>query len=255
MGKLYSTVLKIPERNLINQPITKVFFQRYFSLLADEKRFLKHDIESMLWYGRIKPDIANIPAYMQDDYSFEELQVMICFLREPKADKLAQKCAALFQKYIPYQIVLWITDGQTFVLNTCDKRINQSDSSKRTVVEYYSTPPITTLYKREYEEAFYHDIQYTQLDKTDLRAMYQSYTRAILRYKAAQLTGNAQQRLPRTQEAAEWMKQVETLQQEIHELVNRINKEKQFNRQVEMNVAIQKKRQEIEAYKTKLNNQ
>ena len=108
----------------------------------------------MDWMASIKPSNSNIPEYKDENYVFEEVQFMLCTLNENTLSVNSDKCISLFQKYIPYQIVLIVEDDNGFILNTCDKRINLNDKSKRTIERQISTPVISKLYKNEVTSSF-----------------------------------------------------------------------------------------------------
>ena len=65
----------------------------------------------MDWLASIKPANSNIPEYKDENYVFEEVQFMLCTLNENTLSINSDKCISLFQKYIPYQIVLIVEDN------------------------------------------------------------------------------------------------------------------------------------------------
>lgn len=250
----YNNIFQIPERLLLNKRITKAFFLKNFELSASEKKLLNGTIETMEWFAAIKPNNSNIPAFINSEYSFEELQIMICTLPKNLLSKEGTNCIELFQKHIPYPIVLIVEDDDEFIINTCDKRINQNDKSKRTIQGYTNTKAISKLYKNELLSSFYSALNFEQFDKTNLQTLYKSYTKAIVQYQTAMVTGTFNQRTQkRSEEDMLRLLEIETLEKEITSLTNQLKKESQLNNKVNLNIAIQRKKQDIQNIKNKLN--
>lgn len=253
MGFNYNKILNIPERCLTNLKITKAFFLSNFDLTTSDKNVLNYEIQSMNWLASIKPSNSNISAEINETYSFEEVQVMVCTLKGLGLKQFGEKCIQLFQKYIPYQIVVIVEDEDNFMVNTCDKRINQNDTNKRTIEKYISTPILTKLYKDELVSALFDGLNFTVLDKTNLETVYKSYIKAIVNYQTSLVTGNIQIRNHiRTSDDMKQLERINSLEKEINKLSNQLKKESQFNNKLNLNMEIQKHRKEIESIKNKL---
>lgn len=249
----YNKILNIPERSLLNKKLTKAFFLRNFELSATEKKVL-NTISNMDWLASIKPTNSNIPSFKDEQYIFEEVQVMVCTLPENSLKNDIEKCTSLFQKHIPYPILLIIETNDDFVVTACDKRINQNDTSKRTIEAYINSPIISKLYKNELIESFYRALDFDTLDKTNLQTLYKNYSNAIVQFHTALVTGTfAKRSTTRTEEDLKHLENIEKIEKEIITLSNQIKKESQLNTRVSLNVEIQKKRNEIEKIKTLLN--
>jgi len=249
----YNDILNIPLRSILDKRITKAFFLKNFKLTAAEKKLLSNSIDNMEWLASIKPTNANIPQLKNTDYIYEEVQIMLCTLRNGLLQANVDKAISLFQKNIPYHIVLIVEDDMEFVVNTCDKRINKADTSKRTIEHYYTTNAISKLYKNEISKAFFTALDFAILDKTNLETTYNSYTKTIIQYQTASITGTYTKRTKeRSQEDMDNLATIEKLEAEISNLANRIRKENQLNTKVELNVVIQQKRMQIQEIKDEL---
>ena len=249
----YNSILNIPERNVLDKRLTKAFFLKNFDLSASEKKLLNNSIQQMKWLASIKPITANIPAVINDEYKYEEIQVMVCTITDNTIDALAEKCMQLFQKYIPYQMLVIVEDSNEFKINACDKRINKSETSKRTIERYFTTNTLSKLYKNDLSDAFYKALDFGDLDKTNLELLYENYIRAIVQFQAASITGIYQKRtIARTKEDMEHLEGIEHLEGDIISLTIQIKKLSQLNEKVQLNIAIQKKRKEIQSLKDTL---
>lgn len=248
----YNKILNIPERCLINKKITKAFFLRNFVLSAVEKKVL-NNIVNMDWLASIKPTNSNINESKSELYLFEEIQVMVCSLTTNTLKNDIDKYTSLFQKHIPYPIVLIVENDEEFVFTACDKRINQSDKSKRTIEAFINSPAISKLYKNELTESFFNALDFALLDKTNLEMLYKSYINAIVQFQSATITGSFNKRsTARTEQDLKHLENILKIEKEIITLSNQIKKETQLNTKVSLNVEIQKKRNEIENLKALL---
>jgi hypothetical protein len=224
-----------------------------FELSSSEKKVLNNTIQSMDWMASIKPSNSNIPEYRDYNYVFEEIQFIVCTLYDNTLSVNSDKCINLFQKYIPYQIVLIVDDDNGFVLNTCDKRINLNDKSKRTIERQISTPVISKLYKNEVTSSFLDSLDFITQDKISLQRLYQGYTKSIIQFQSSLVTGSFSKRTgTRTEEDLKLLESMNTIEKEVIRLTNQLKKETQMSSKVSINMEIQKQRNEIENIKNKL---
>lgn len=241
----YNKIFNVPERAIINKKISKAFFMRNFELSSADKKAL-NEILVMDWLANIKPSNANINMVHNEIYIYEEFQIMTCTIAGNLIKGSIDRVINLFQKHIPYPIVLVVENADEFVINVCDKKINQVDKSKRTIEAYINSPTISKLYKNEIVDAFFKGLDFAVLDKTNLETLYKSYTSAIVQYQTAQVTGSFNNRSSaRTEDDLKHLERIQKIEKEIITLSNQIKKETQLNTRVSLNVEIQKKRKEI----------
>ncbi|MGO4904853.1 DUF4391 domain-containing protein [Flavobacterium sp. W20_MBD1_R3] len=249
----YNKILNIPERAIVSKKISKAFFIRNFELSSADKKIL-NEIVMMDWLASIKPSNSNITTVQNETYIFEEIQVMTCTLSGNLIKGTIDRVANLFQKHIPYPIVLMIENADEFVLNVCDKKINQNDKSKRTIEAFINSPNVSKLYKNELVGAFFEGLDFAILDKTNLETTYKSYASAIVQFQTAMVTGTFNKRSSiRTDDDLKHLETIQRIEKEILTLSNQIKKESQLNTRVSLNIQIQMKRNEIETLKTLLN--
>ncbi|MDO5970169.1 DUF4391 domain-containing protein [Flavivirga aquimarina] len=253
MAFQYNNILNIPERSILDKRLTKAFFLKNFSLSTAEKKLLNNNIQSMTWLASIKPATINIPAIINSDYNYEEIQIMVCTIADNKLNELAEKCMTLFQKYIPYQMLVIVEDTNEFKINVCDKRINKAETNKRTIDRFFITNNLSKLYKNNLSELFFKALDFKNLDKTNLELLYKSYIQAVVQFQAASITGSYQKRTnKRTAEDMQNLEAIELLERDIISLTSQIKKENQLNEKVQLNIKIQEKRKEIQSLKDTL---
>lgn len=243
----FNTFLQIPDRLLLRKKLPKTFFLKNFDLSTTEKKILSEEISSMELFANLKPSNSNIPAYKGEYDIYEEIQIMTCELNSHRMEKLAPKICNLFQKYIPYPILLLVEDENDFIVSTCEKRINQNDQNKRTIEADFITPSISKLYRTDISESFLAMLAFPNLDSSNLLNFYSSYINAIVQFQAAQLTGILKKRNG-VQKAEELslLNEIESLQYEVKRKSAVLKKETQLNKRVALNIEIQEMRATIE---------
>jgi hypothetical protein len=236
----------------VNKKITKAFFKRNFDLTSAEKTLLDdfNAISAIDWLASVSPANSNINPYKDEQYLFEEVQIITVHTSEPDFEKNHPRITDLIQKYIPYPILIFIVNDHVFVLNACDKKINQNDPSRRTIEKKYSTEPIGQPETSERQQSFLNSLAFSELDKTNLKTFYDSYIQRMIALQAAELRGVFTPRTKdRTQSDMEKLEKIEALQKEIQVLQSQAKKETQLNLRIVLNTQIQEKRKLIEQLK------
>jgi len=146
-----------------------------------------------------------------------------------------------------------IENEDEFVVNVCDKKINQKDKSKRIIEAFINSPNISKLYKNELVNSFFTALDFVILDKTNLETTYKSYTSAVVQFQASLVTGTFHKRnSTRAEHDLKHLETIQRIEKEIITLSNQIKKESQLNIKVSLNIDIQRKRKEIENIKNLL---
>jgi len=252
MEKL-AIILNLPERTMVKKRLTKAFFKRNFELTLSEKSLLD-DYSIVIgfeWLASISPNTANIAVYQDATTTYEEVQVISVEIGISDFERNSQRVAELVQKYIPYHLLLCIYNCDQFLFNTCDKRINQNDSSRRTIEKRYFTEVIKGYGTQERQKEFLASLSFDKFAKTDLKTFYNSYSQRIVALQTADVSGLF---VPRSQSRTEvdmaHLEKIELLSKEIAALQSKAKKETQLAVRVRLNTEIQQKRKEIEQLKT-----
>jgi len=249
-------ILQLPESCIVNTKLTKAFFKRNFELTTIERKLLEDSsvFITMDLLASIKTANCNIQSFSNEQMQFVEILVIAVQTSEPDFDKNKQKIAELIQKYIPYPILLCIYSETQFLMNTCDKRINRNETNKRTVEKSYFTENIIRHTKEDRQKEFLNSLSFAELDKQNLKTVFDSYTSSMIALQAAQLTGNFTVRLYElSRQNILNLEKRALLESEIINLQNQAKKETQLNTQVLLNNAIQERRKEIKQLENTIN--
>jgi hypothetical protein len=249
MDKLLQ-ILQIPDRCLVNKKITKAFFKRNFELTISERALLDDFsvISAVDWLATISPANANINSFQEEGSIYEEIQLISVQTSEADFDRNKLKIAELVQKYIPYHTLLCVHCNSTFMLNTCDKKVNQNDSSRRVIDKKYYSENISLEELNPGQAAFLQSLAFAGLDKTNLKTYYEAYTQRIVALQAAGLSGTfAIRTTNRSQSDMACLEQIETINKEISLLQVQATKETQLNQRIKLNVRIKQLKSQVDS--------
>lgn len=246
-------ILQLPTRCLLNKKITKAFFKRNFDLTIVERSLLDKQIVGIDWLASLSAENINVPSYLNEDISYEEIQIITADISCGNFEAEYLKIAELIHKYIPYAILLCIYDLEQMVWSTFDKRVNQKDANKRIIDKRYFTEIIPLKEKTESQNEFLNSLVFSKLSKANLYELYNNYVERIFALQASTLNGTFTVRTQsRTQSDRLLLKNIEKLQQEVEKLSKLVRKETQLNKQVNLNLLIQDKRREITQLKLQI---
>lgn len=254
ISKIQET-LDLPASCLVNKKITKAFFKRNFELTKAEKTLLDDFslVISIDWIATINPANSNVPSFNSTSSTFEEIQIISIKTNQDDFERSNNRIIDFIQKYIPYHVFLIIYTNTLTVWNTCLKRINENDNTRRVVEKCFTTEIISINNSTENQEAFLNGVSFSRIDKTNLNTLYHSYIQQIVALNASNLRGDFVIRpVERTKQDVIYLEQITNIEKEIVTLTNLAKRETQLSMKVEFNTQIQQKRKEIENLKQML---
>lgn len=244
--------MKLPEQCLVNKKITKAFFKRNFDLTTSERNLLDDftAIVTIDWIASISLHTANVPTWSDADTTFEEVQVICAATSSDTFEKNAGKIIDLVQKYIPYHMLLVVSDGGRTVWNVTYKRINQNDDNKRTIATRHTTPIINEPTTDKSQLAFLDALSFARINTASLKTLFDGYVQCIVALTAAAVTGSYTIRtMERTQQDVAYMNEIDNIEKDILLLNNQAKKETQMNKRIDLNNKVQQKRKQMEQIK------
>ena len=257
MNNQITDILQLPEKCLVNKKITKAFFKRNFDMTSAERNLLDdaNAVISIDWIASISQANANVPAWQDAESTFEEIEVIAVTTNTENLNKQSNRIIDLIQKYIPYHLLIAVTDGAKTVWNVTYKRINQNDNNKRTVDKKFTSEIIDLGGNNAIHKAFIESLSFSELTSTDLKVLYDSYVQCFVGLNTAPIIGSFETRpTDRTKEDVELLERISQLEKEITTLSNTAQKETQLNKRIELNTQLQHKRKQIEQLKNTITN-
>lgn len=239
--------LDIPSSCRLDKPVFKKLFLDNGVLDATDKKCLKDDISRVRWLYTLKPSTINIAAYGDDKREYPE--VAILHVELSNASRVA-RIAHFINRSIPYPLVLLFTaeiDGRTSMsISLADKRINQADKEKWVLEDSVNSGWLTFSDQSASESEFMNSLKVTALPFTDFWRFYQALMERVIAINCAIHSGDfkldalstngstsnqGNDRLGKLRELAK-------LDTQKTEIANKLKKEKQMGRQVDLNTKV-----------------
>ena len=213
-------MLGLPKTTEFNKHIPKQKFYENINVTPALRRIFVEQIKVVYWRNKIAPSTINL----EDGNDVTEIEVF-----EVKLNCIPLDASVLRQidKEIPYHIIFLLEYEGKYQAWTAYKEKAGSGSNAFKVDIYYHTD-----WRLEDELGL-------KLDGLNMDAVYENYVRQI----AGDVlhTGVAES----LKESVERSKQIQLLQKQIVTLQKKIRKEKQLNRQIELNAELKCLRKEI----------
>ncbi|ARU58204.1 hypothetical protein OLMES_4188 [Oleiphilus messinensis] len=232
--------LLLPESAQFGKKLPKEKIYQYASPSHAIKQKFVRLVDRIVWQFKLSPETINIPATK----SVPEIQIFDLYLKpnrplksgayQSNSDDLMVDEAILrtIDKAIPFPIFYCIQDDegkQQYAM--AYKRPHEADSSQWVVEDYFYCPV------REEESA-------EKLPaKTNLNGLYEHLLRRLISEPAK--SGES------LKDQIHRITAIRTKQKELQKLENKLHKEKQFNRKVEINQLVNHAKEELAALSTK----
>ena len=250
MTQTFYDHMAIPQKCMLNKPLFKKLFQEHADLDITDKKALKDDIDKIRWVYTLKPSTLNIEPYSDDVREYDEIAIIQIDLTSPNR---AERIAAFVNKAIPYPVVLVFSFSDTIAISISDKRINQADKSKWVIEDTWMTAWFAPEAPNEAQQKFMQDMAMKNLSSLNFYAFYTDIKNRIIALNSASRSGSYTVTSgDDTLNRAEALKNLDRLEQDKIELQNKLAKEKQMGRQVEMTNRIKKYADQINGLKERL---
>lgn len=250
MTQSFYDCMDLPEKCLLNKPLFKKLFQEHADLDITDKKALKDDIDKIRWVYTLKPSTLNIEPYRDELREYDEIAIIQI---DVTSAARAQRIAAFVNKAIPYPVVILFSFADTIAISVADKRINQADKSKWVIEDAWITAWFNPDAPNEAQQKFMQDLTIKNLSFVNFYAFYTDIKNRIIALNTADRSGSYS--LTSGDGAinrAEALRELDKLEQEKTELQNKLSKEKQMGRQVEMTTKIKKYADQINGLKESL---
>ena len=216
-------MLGLPKTTEFNKRIPKQKFYENINITPALRKIFVDQIKVVYWRNKIAPSTINLEA----GNDVTEIEVF-----EVKLNRIPLDVSVLRQidKEIPYHIIFLLEYGGKYQAWTAYKEKAGSSFSAFKVDTYYHTNWLL-----EGDLAL-------KLDGLNMDAVYENYVRQIAGdYLHASVTGEPES----LKESVERSKQIQLLRKQIDTLQKKICREKQLNRQMELNAKLKRLRKEL----------
>lgn len=217
-------MLGLPKTTEFNKHIPKQKFYENINVTPALRRIFVEQIKVVYWRNKIAPSTINL----EDGNDVTEIEVF-----EVKLNCIPLDASVLRQidKEIPYHIIFLLEYEGKYQAWTAYKEKAGSGSNAFKVDTYYHT------------DWFLEDELILKLDGLNMDTVYENYVRQIA---GETLRATTTGELESLKESVERSKQIQLLQKQIVTLQKKIRKEKQLNRQMELNVELKRLKKQLE---------
>lgn len=242
--------LALPPDARVDQRVPKKLFLEQGAPTAADKRAIQDGIEEVLWVAALKPTNIGVPAFRDEAREYLEIAVLTASFRaQAKAGRLVE----LIHRAIPYPLLLVTEHADNVALSMAQKRASQAEAAA-VVLDGAIVEASMGADSPEHQAAFLDSLRLADQPNSDLQALYAGWIERLQAFAASRLTG--QYTLTQTvSEAAARQTALDDhakILREIAGLRAKAAKEKQINRRVDINLAIQRLEDELHAATKKL---
>lgn len=217
-------MLSLPRTTELNRRIPKNKFYEKLPVSPETKRLFIDQIKNVIWRNKIASTTANIaPGEKVTEIEFFEIQL--------NNKMLDEKVLKIIDEGIPYHIVFILHYEEQIQIWTSYKEPKKKNDNQSKVTAYCHTDWIQ-------EDEYSFGLTGVNLDK-----VYENLFREIA---GDQIDSNATQNEYNLKDAIELTKKKKDLEKKINKLKTQVKKEKQFNKQIELNDELKKLKKEYE---------
>lgn len=214
---------RFPEKAAFGRPLPKTRIYEHAAPGAKVKQGFGRDVEKITWSYKLSPDTINLPA----GEGVEEMQIFSVFLR---SEVCSHEVLLAMDKAIPSPILFILAWNGKSRYAAAYKRPSEADKSKQVVGRYFETGWIPDGTEKI-------DLPIV----LNLGILYQTVLKSIIPLA------------PRKDEGMEELvlraETLRTREREKKRLETDMNRERQFNRRVELNQTLNGMKREIETLK------
>lgn len=221
--------LHLPESAVVANRIDKKALYDNADLSANEKRWLKDDVEKITWEYRIANDTVNIRGYVDDSVDYSEIQVIGILLR---TESHARNIADLMLRSMPYPLIIILSHDEKLMIVGSHVHINQNDRSRLTVEE-----PVRSKWL-SVDDDMLEILDMSSPGPSDLRQLYIRFIDSLMRLNISEERGF--ETVIETADSKQVLDRLGIIDQDIRKLTSELRNEDHFNRQVELNGRIKK---------------
>jgi len=242
--------LALPADARVDQRVPKKLFLEQGVPTAADKRVIQEGIEDIFWVASLKPANIGVPAFKDEIREYVEIAVLSGTLRN---DAKTARLIELIHRAIPYPVLLVSEQKGIVTVSLAHKRASHAHTDA-VVIDGAIVAAILDAESKAFEAPLLAHLPLAGQPGQSLWSVYQGWIGCVQALAVARLTG----RYALTQTADEAAARQTALEnhtrimREIAGLRAKAAKEKQINRRVDINLAIQGLEEELRAAANKL---
>jgi len=221
------TSFAFPAKALYGKKITKEKIYQYASPTAAVKQKFIQQIDKIVWQYKLAPETINLPATKK----LAEIQVFDVWLKDGvSASELDETLLKVIDKAISMPLYYRLYAGDNLKFCMAYKRPSEADSDKWVVETYFSTPWLNAEKVKETAQPLPIAL--------NIQGLYEQLLRSVVTEPAK--PGET------LQAQMERISQTRSLAKALENLTAQLIREKQFNRQIDINRQINQLKSQLE---------
>lgn len=169
-------ILNIPEKCIVNRPVPKQKFWKNSNEIDSE---IYEAITAITWYASIKPGIVPVQPIVNEDETFEEIQIFEIGITESNQ---VFGIAKYICSKISYPCLLLIHNEEKFVFASCMIRNSRTDSQKNVLARPSISHWLHADYMSDKALSMINQISDALCSTCDIKTIYLQVTHAIQFY-------------------------------------------------------------------------
>ena len=215
-------MIDLPKSTEFNKRIPKQSFYENLDVSAAIKKFFVEQIKTIYWKNKISPETTNLaPGEIVTEIQVFEIRL--------SGNELDEAVLSLIDKKIPYHIIFLLECDGKYQAWTAYKEATSSGGNAFKVGTYYHTDWIDE------------DSLELKIDGLNVDKVYENFVR--------QIAGGSLQSLDKHEslkDSVERDERKKDLEKRIETLKQKVRREKQFNKQMQLNNELKKLKKELE---------
>ena len=212
-------MFNLPNKTVLKRKIPKnKFYEKIGTDTKLERKFID-EIDYIVWKYKLAKDTVNLEPTKE----VEEIQIFEIYL---KGKTISTEVLENIDRVIPYPIFYILKYDDDIKLAIAYKERNKADENRMVIHSYYQSEWINEK-----------ELDINILSGLTLKDVYENIIRQLIPIES-ETTDNIE-------DIIEINKAQEELKKEIEKLERKIKSEKQFNKKVEYNIKLQKKKKEM----------
>ena len=234
----YMVNFNVPKECIEGSRIPKKLFYEEYDMSSSDKELFTKAIDKIVLEYMFSEDRINIAAYKNDDIECEEVAVIRVFLHE---DSKYKRICEIIQRAIPYSLIVICEYKEKVLFNVASKRINKNDESKNTVEEMVFTDWISVEKQKKNDKVFLEGLNVREWSYSNLYKFYNSFLDKVKLFNASKYSSNLEIFNNIDVDMVKKLTdKIERLELEISSLKDKLKKESQFNKKMDLNIKIKK---------------
>ncbi len=230
--------LELPPAARMDRRVPKKLLIEQAAPTAADRRHMQDCIAEAVWVAALKPANIAVAAFRSAEREYLEIAVLTLALR---AEAKPARLAKLVHRAIPYPVLLLAEQGGGTHLLLAHKRWSQGEGGAVVLEGMQRIVFAADAEPSAWQAAFLASLAVSRQPAADLFALYGGWLGCVAAFEAARVTGVYTPPVTGEQAARlrESLDRHTRLAHEVATLRARAAKEKQLNRRVDLNTAIQ----------------